>query len=94
VRFTTAKDDNDKKTMVWGVITDAAGRMHISLRDFRPHVALLTEAGEAEMARRITQEYLDAYAEGLNSFVTDLHLITLASRETRFERPDEAEVWA
>ena len=29
-RFISAKDDNDKKTLVWGVITDAQGVMRIS----------------------------------------------------------------
>lgn len=91
-RFTTAKDDNDKKTLTWGILTDAEGRMHLSLRDFRPHVALLTHSGQADLAHWIAQEYLDAYADGLNSFITDLHMITLASRETRLERPEDAAV--
>jgi len=89
-RFITAKDDNDKKTLSWGILTDAEGRLHLSLRDFRPHVALLAQSGQADLAHWIAQEYLDAYADGLNSFVTDLHMITLASRETRFERPEDA----
>ncbi|MEW5959421.1 MAG: hypothetical protein AB1801_16990, partial [Chloroflexota bacterium] len=40
-RFITAKDDNDKKTLAWGVITDAKGVMRLTLRDFRPHVSSL-----------------------------------------------------
>jgi hypothetical protein len=79
LRFITAKDDNDKKTLAWGVITDAAGVMRISLRDFRPHVGLLVQAGQAELAQRISQEYLEAYAAGLNRYVVDLHMITLTS---------------
>ena len=37
-RFNTAKDDNEKKVLAWGIMTDAKGVMHISLRDARPHV--------------------------------------------------------
>jgi len=82
-RFITAKDDNDQKTLAWGVITDAAGVMHISLRDFRPHVNLLTACGYREVATQITQHYLDAYVQGLNNFIADLHEVTTASREAK-----------
>lgn len=85
-RFITAKDDNEKKTLAWGVITDAQGAMHLSLRDFRPHVHLLIKAGQAELAQKITQNYLDTYVQGLNSYISDLRLITLASRETRMTK--------
>ncbi len=86
-RFITAKDDNEKKTLAWGVLTDAGGVMHLSLRDFRPHVRLLDEAGQRSLARRIAQEYLDTYVDGLNRFVDDLHRITRASRETQLSAP-------
>jgi hypothetical protein len=82
-RFITAKDDNEKKTLGWGVLTDAQGVMHVSLRDFRPHVAMLIACGHKDLARRITQAYLNRYACGLNDFIQDLHRITRASRETR-----------
>jgi hypothetical protein len=82
-RFITAKDDNDKKTLAWGVITDANGTLRISLRDFRPHVALLIQSGETQLAQQITQDYLDAYTMGLNQYIRELRQITLASRETR-----------
>jgi hypothetical protein len=82
-RFLSAKDDNEKKDLVWGVLTDANGVMRITLRDFRPHVRLFVETGYQELANRIAQDYLDSYAEGLNQFVTDLRRITIASRETR-----------
>jgi hypothetical protein len=84
-RFSSAKDDNERKTLVWGVITDAQGVMRLSLRDFRPHVGLLAAAGQRDLARRITQDYLDSYATGLNRFVRDLQGITQASRETRLK---------
>ncbi len=76
-RFITAKDDNDKKTLCWGVITDAQGTMYLSLRDFRPHVAALMAAGRKDLADKIAQDYLDRYAEGFNQFVRDLYAITL-----------------
>lgn len=85
-RFVTAKDDNEQKQLVWGIITDAEGIMRISLRDFRPHVAALQAIGRADLAREITQDYLDSYVKGFNNFIFDLHRITLASRKTRPER--------
>jgi hypothetical protein len=85
-RFITAKDDNEKKTLAWGVITDAEGIMTVTLRDFRPHVGQLVESGHAELAQTVTQHYLDAYVQGLNDYITDLRRITLASRETRMAK--------
>lgn len=81
-RFTTAKDDNDKKTLAWGVLTDAEGVMHITLRDFRRHVGLLAGAGRFDLAQRITQDYLDAYVHDLNIFIRHLRLVA----ETRRRR--------
>lgn len=85
-RFVTAKDDNEQKQLVWGVITDAEGVMHISLRDFRPHVAALHAIGRADLAREITQDYLDSYVKGFNNYIFDLQRITLASRQTKPDR--------
>lgn len=82
-RFVTAKDDNSQKQLVWGVITDAEHVMHISLRDFRPHVAALQAIGRQDLANQITQDYLDAYAEGFNAYIHDLQVITTASRKSR-----------
>jgi hypothetical protein len=81
IRFVTAKDDNDKKTLAWSVLTDATGVMHITLRDFRPHVSMLNAAGRHDLATRIAQDYLDNYASGFNTYVHDLRRITLASRQ-------------
>ncbi|MCK6627198.1 MAG: hypothetical protein L6R45_18740 [Anaerolineae bacterium] len=80
-RFITAKDDNDKKTLAWGIMTDADGVMHISLRDFRPHVAALIATGHKELATSLTRHYLDAYANGLNRFIADLRDITEAGEK-------------
>ncbi len=79
-RFIAAKDDNEKKTLAWGILTDDQNVMHISLRDFRPHVTALIRVGQAELARQLTQDYLDAYVRGLNTYVQELTKITLASR--------------
>jgi hypothetical protein len=85
-RFITAKDDNEKKTLAWGVITDAVGVMRLSLRDFRPHVASLHTIDRQDLANLIAQDYLDAYARGLNEYVQELRQITLSSRETRLKK--------
>jgi len=82
-RFITAKDDNDKKTLAWGVITDAQGVMRVTLRDFRPHVGLLASVGQRDVARRLAEDYLSAYVHGLNQYVQDLRRMTVSSRETR-----------
>lgn len=88
-RFSTAKDDNERKDLAWGIVTDAQGVMRITLRDFRPHVRQLAQAGYPEIAYRLTRDYLDAYATGLNKFVRDLHHITQASRETQMVKPND-----
>ncbi|MCL4868027.1 MAG: hypothetical protein KJ063_03585 [Anaerolineae bacterium] len=86
-RFITAKDDNEKKSLAWGVLTTANGVMVVTLRDFRPHVAMLAAAGHLDLAHRIAQDYLDAYVRGLNQYLFDLHRLTMASRETHATQP-------
>ncbi len=81
-RFITAKDDNTQKQLAWGVLTDAKENMIVSLRDFRPHVAVLLSIGRKDLANLIVQDYLEAYAEGFNSFIKDLSRIAQTSRET------------
>jgi hypothetical protein len=90
-RFITAKDDNDRKTMAWGVITDANGVMRITLRDFRPHVGMLDACGQRALAVRVVHDYLDSYARGLNGYVRDLLRITRTSRATRMRGPEGGE---
>jgi len=81
-RFVTAKDDNEQKQLVWGLITGADGVLRLSLRDFRPHVAALQAVGRADLTQKITQDYLDAYANGFNRYIADLQRIALTNRET------------
>lgn len=83
-RFATAKDDNEKKDLVWGVVTDADSIMHITLRDFRPHVSPLKDLGRQDLAARLTQDYLNKYAQGLNIYVQQVHRITNTSPETKW----------
>ena len=78
-RFITAKDDNEKKTLAWGVMTDAKGVMHLTLRDFRPHVGQLSAIGLKDVAKRLAQDYVDAYARGFNRYIKGLQHITLTS---------------
>lgn len=82
-RFMTAKDDNEKKELAWGVLTDAEGTMHVTVRDFRPHVAALTAVGRHDLAIRIIADQLDSFATGLNQYVRDLHRIATTSYEKR-----------
>lgn len=81
-RFITAKDDNAQKTLVWAVLTDDHEVVHLSLRDFRPHVEALHRLGMDTLAQAIAQDYVDAYAEGLNRYIAELREIATASRET------------
>lgn len=85
-RFITAKDDNQQKTLAWGVLTDDLDVVHLSLRDFRPHVSVLYNHGMSALANRITQDFLDSYAEGFNRFIRELREITVASRQTRLRQ--------
>ncbi|HEU0294587.1 MAG TPA: hypothetical protein VFR47_17740 [Anaerolineales bacterium] len=87
-RFITAKDDNDKKTLAWGVITDARGVMRVTLRDFRRHVGMLEAVGQRDLACRLTQDYLAAYVRGLNQYVLDLRRMTISRRATRFDKKE------
>jgi hypothetical protein len=61
-RFVSARDDGATKLLIWGVMSDAAGRLYITLRDFRPHVGPLLRQGRADLAHALAQDYLDSYA--------------------------------
>lgn len=79
-RFITAKDDNHKKELCWGIMTRADNTMIISLRDFRPTVARLLEANAAELAQDITDDFLYSYVHGLEQFIRQLSEITRTRR--------------
>lgn len=79
-RFMTAKDDNEKKELAWGVLTDSGNKMVITLRDFRPHVGALAAINHNALAQQITADLLRTYALGLNQFVADLSRILAATR--------------
>jgi hypothetical protein len=77
-RFISAKDDGATKELVWGVMTDDAGAMRLSLRDFRPFAAHLIALDEAPLADLLAQDYLDSYASGLNRFAAHLGALVTA----------------
>jgi hypothetical protein len=79
-RFVSAKDDNDKKVLVWGIMTSENNKLIITLRDFRPPVVALALAGYPEIAHQITQDYLNAYVDGLHRFMLEITDIVAAAR--------------
>ena len=81
-RFITAKDDNQKKELCWGIMTRADGIMNISLRDFRHPVVRFLQAGHYDMAQHITHDFLTGYVRGLEQFIWELHEIS------RLRRPE------
>ena len=84
-RFISAKDDNEQKQLVWGIMTDADDVMKISLRDFRPHVTMLHEIGRKDIANRIAQDYLDAYVTGFNQFIQEITQIAVVNPRRNVE---------
>jgi hypothetical protein len=63
--------------------------MRVTLRDFRPHVALLESAGQGKLAKRLADDYLSAYVRGLNTYVQELRRMTMSSRETRLVKEED-----
>jgi hypothetical protein len=68
-RFVSARDDGATKLLVWGVMSDAAGRLYVTLRDFRPHIGPLLRLGRADLAHTLAQDYLDSYAASANELI-------------------------
>ncbi len=82
-RFSSAKDDNDKKVLVWGIMSDAHGKLHITLRDFRQPVLDLAKEGHSEVAQAVTQDFLRGYMEGLYAFADQIQLIMTTDKRRR-----------
>jgi hypothetical protein len=75
-RFCSARDDGVTKWLIWGVLSDDAGVLHLSLRDFRPFVPLLLKIpGGQELADVLVRDFLQGYVEGFNRFVARLGAI-------------------
>ncbi len=84
-RYEGPRDDGHSKVLVWGILTDGAGRMRISLRDFRPHVAPLVAAGHTALANALAHDYVESYAATLTSTVQRLGEIATAEDIMRWE---------
>jgi hypothetical protein len=75
-RFCSARDDGATKWLIWGILSDDSGKLHISLRDFRPYVPLLLqEPGGEKLAELLAREFLHGYVKGFNDFVARLNAI-------------------
>ncbi len=79
-RFASAKDDNDKKILVWGIMTDNDSQLCISLRDFRPPITMLALMGHQELAQQITQDFLNSYVVNLMKFIQEFKDILQAPK--------------
>jgi hypothetical protein len=62
--------------------------MRVTLRDFRPHVALLEVLGK-EISLPPDPDYLLTYVRGLNQYVFDLRHMTISSRATHIARNEK-----
>ncbi len=82
-RFITAKDDNQKKELCWGVMTRADGTMVITLRDFRPQVTALLDIEAADVAQMVTQDFLDGYGIGLQNYLREVTEIIKTRRKRK-----------
>jgi hypothetical protein len=71
-RFMSAKDDGNTKDLVWGVMTDDENRLYVTMRDFRPHVEPLIQAGRIDLARLMAQDYVQSYTRDLIGLVARL----------------------
>ncbi len=74
-RFFSSRDDGETKLLVWGIMTDAQGQLVVTLRDFRPHVAVLDAQQRRDLAHTLAQDYLDTYAATVNSAIQNIQRI-------------------
>lgn len=84
-RYLAARDDGRAKSLVWGILTDSGSVMHITLRDFRPHVEALLAAGHEDVAVLLAQDYLDSYVRTLMELVDQLGRIAAAEDVMRWQ---------
>ncbi len=80
-RFMSAKDDGNTKALVWGVMSDDQDRLIVTMRDFRPHVKPLIQAGRADLAQRLAQDYVTTYTADLIGLVA--RLVAMLQVDTR-----------
>lgn len=78
-RFMTAKDDGNTKALAWGIMTDDAGRLIVTMRDFRPHVEPLIRAGRDDLARLMALDYVQTYTYDLMGLVARLFAMLQAA---------------
>jgi hypothetical protein len=71
-RFMSAKDDGHTKALIWGIMSDDQDRLIVTMRDFRPHVRPLIEAGRIDLAQRMAQDYVTTYTADLIGLVARL----------------------
>jgi len=81
IRFISAKDDGRAKRLVWGILTDDAGVMRVTLRDFRVHVEQLIEAGYMDLADMIARDYVETYAQTVNRLSDELRELALLEKD-------------
>jgi hypothetical protein len=74
----SAKDDGRAKRLVWSVLTDDEGSLHVTLRDFRPHVVPLLKHGHDDLARKLAKDYVNSYTSTLVRLSGQLAEIALA----------------
>ncbi|MGF1505696.1 MAG: hypothetical protein ACFB51_11305, partial [Anaerolineae bacterium] len=84
VRFLSAKDDGQAKRFVWGILTDDTDRMTVTLRDFRPHVPLLTRAGHHRLTQKLANDYVLTFVAEVNQLSLHLTDMALAEDEMRW----------
>ena len=71
-RFMSAKDDGNTKVLVWGIMSDDNNRLIVTMRDFRPHVKSLIDAGNLGLAQSLAQDYVVSYTADLIGLVARL----------------------
>ncbi|MDM8521282.1 hypothetical protein QUF64_14650 [Anaerolineales bacterium HSG6] len=71
-RFISAKDDNENKTLVWGVVSDNNDNLCLSLRDFRPYIAAFAKIDRLDIAQLVVDHLVESFAVGFNTFINSL----------------------